>query len=172
MNIFKPNRRISLAKQFHGLRARFPEGKCYLTNRDRTLIWQGVISPTPFSRKYEVRIEYTPPETPDCYVLSPNLKELAQDQKIPHIYATPELSERTHLCLFLPRSRHPENHAEWRPQLLLSETMIPWASLWLFYFEQWLHTKIWEGSGAHPNPDDKGVYYEECPKKNNKTTLL
>ena len=67
MNIFKPNRRISLAKQFHGLRARFPEGKCYLTNRDRTLIWQGVISPTPFSRKYEVRIEYTPPETEVVY---------------------------------------------------------------------------------------------------------
>lgn len=161
MNVFKPNRRLSLPEQFHGLRARFPDGKCYLTNNNRTLIWQGTLSPVPFSREYEIRLEYTPPETPDCYVLSPNLKDIAKGKKIPHTYASSDLSERTQLCLFLPRSRHPENCSEWRPQLALSETIIPWASLWLFYFEQWLNTGKWEGGGAHPNLDDKGIYYDE-----------
>jgi hypothetical protein len=62
---------------------------------------------------------------------------------------------------FLPKQRHPEKYAEWRPQLQLSDTILPWASLWLFYFEQWLFSGKWEGGGAHPNEDDAGIYYED-----------
>ncbi|HHA1433722.1 TPA: hypothetical protein ACOEET_002638, partial [Enterobacter hormaechei subsp. hoffmannii] len=53
----------------------------------------------------------------------------------------------------------------WVPQYQLSETILPWASLWLFYFEQWLHSGIWEGGGAHPNDDDDGIYYEKIPRQ-------
>ncbi|MGJ0637394.1 hypothetical protein [Xenorhabdus bovienii] len=161
MNIFKPNRRLSLAEQYHGLRARYPNGKCRIKNKNKTLTWHGVIAPTPFSRQYEVLINYTPNSTPDCTVLSPDLKTLAKGKNIPHIYASDMTTKGTQLCLFLPRTIHPENFGEWRPQLMLSETILPWASLWLFYFEQWLYSGIWEGGGAHPNGDDMGVYFDE-----------
>ena len=74
MNVFLPNRRLTLAEQYHGLRARFPNSRCYLTGNNKKLVWEGKLSPGPYSRSYLVRIEYAPPETPDCYVISPNLK--------------------------------------------------------------------------------------------------
>lgn len=120
MNVFLPNRRLTLAEQYHGLRARFPNSHCYLTGNNKKLVWEGKLSPGPYSRSYLVRIEYAPPETPDCYVISPNLKELAKSKRIPHTYATDSESNKTQLCLFLPKQRHPEKHAEWRPQLQLS----------------------------------------------------
>ncbi|MCH9269911.1 hypothetical protein [Pantoea ananatis] len=161
MNIFFPHRRLTLVEQYHGLRARFPNARCYITGRNKKLVWEGAISPSPFSREYIIRLEYSPPSAPDCYVSSPNLKELSQGRKLPHTYVTPENSKLTQLCLYLPKKINPENHSEWRPQLLLSETVIPWASLWLFYFEQWLFSGKWEGGGAHPNIDDAGIYYED-----------
>ncbi|MBU9839277.1 MULTISPECIES: hypothetical protein [Enterobacterales] len=161
MNISLPNRRLTLAEQYHGLRARFPDARCYITDKNKKLVWEGILSPGPFSREYTIRVEYSPPSTPDCYVLSPVLKELSQGTKIPHTYATLPHLKRTQLCLYLPRKRHPDKYAEWRPQLLLSETVLPWASLWLFYFEQWLFSGKWEGGGAHPNDDDAGIYYDD-----------
>ncbi|EPT0781656.1 hypothetical protein KSX65_15690 [Enterobacter hormaechei] len=158
MNVFLRGRRRTLAEQYHGLRSRFPGARCYLTGNNKKLIWEGVLSPGPFSREYTVRVEYSPPSSPDCYIISPNLKELSQGKRIPHTYATPPYDRRTQLCLFLPKQRHPEKLSEWRPQLLLSETILPWASLWLFYFEQWMFSGKWEGGGAHPNPDDGGTY--------------
>ncbi|MGQ8708683.1 hypothetical protein ACUTSW_22190 [Serratia sp. TSA_198.1] len=161
MNVFLPNRRLTLAEQYHGLRARFPSARCYLTGNNKKLVWEGHLSPGPFSREYLVRIEYNPPATPDCYVISPKLKKLAQGKRIPHTYATSSDSDKTQLCLYLPKQRHPAKYAEWRPQLQLSDTVLPWASLWLFYFEQWLFSEKWEGGGAHPNEDDAGIYYED-----------
>jgi hypothetical protein len=31
---------------------------------------------------------------------------------------------------------------------------VPWAYLWLFYFEHWLATDEWQGGGKHPGEDD------------------
>ncbi|MDM7070069.1 hypothetical protein QUG48_23305, partial [Enterobacter hormaechei] len=111
------------------------------------------------------RLEYAPPSAPRCFVVSPDLKKLSDGKKIPHTYASLASSKITQLCLYLPRERHPDKHAEWVPQYQLSETILPWASLWLFYFEQWLHSGIWEGGGAHPNDDDDGIYYEKIPRQ-------
>jgi hypothetical protein len=43
--------------------------------------------------------------------------------------------------------------------MLLATTTVPWALLWLFYFESWLVTGAWDGGGIHP----------ETPKENNAT---
>ena len=91
----------------------------------------------------------------------PDLRELAKGKKIPHTYGTDEKTGGTRLCLFLPRHLSDENYGEWRPQLKLSETILPWAALWLFYFEQWLFTGVWEGCGAHPGDDETGVYFDQ-----------
>ncbi|MFH7926928.1 hypothetical protein [Enterobacter roggenkampii] len=124
-----------------------------------------MLKPVPFSRGYKIRLEYAPPSAPRCFVVSPDLKKLSDGKKIPHTYASLASSKITQLCLYLPRERHPDKHAEWVPQYQLSETILPWASLWLFYFEQWLHSGIWEGGGAHPNDDDDGIYYEKVPRQ-------
>jgi hypothetical protein len=29
-------------------------------------------------------------------------------------------------------------------------TIVPWAMLWLFYFEEWLSSSDWKGGGVHP----------------------
>jgi hypothetical protein len=38
----------------------------------------------------------------------------------------------------------------------LDQTVVPWASLWLFYFEEWLASDVWKGGGIHPELDDEG----------------
>ena len=32
----------------------------------------------------------------------------------------------------------------------LDQTIVPWAILWLFYFEEWLISNEWKGGGLHP----------------------
>jgi hypothetical protein len=33
----------------------------------------------------------------------------------------------------------------------ISDTIVPWAVLWLYYFEDWLATDEWKGGGKHPD---------------------
>jgi hypothetical protein len=32
----------------------------------------------------------------------------------------------------------------------IDQTIVPWAALWLFYFEEWLSSDQWKGGGEHP----------------------
>ena len=48
------------------------------------------------------------------------------------------------LCLHFP--------GEWDPRMLISETIIPWASEWLYFHELWLATGEWHGGGHNPSP--------------------
>lgn len=32
----------------------------------------------------------------------------------------------------------------------IANTILPWTSLWLYYYEIWLGTGKWEGGGDHP----------------------
>jgi hypothetical protein len=50
------------------------------------------------------------------------------------------------LCLYLP--------GEWNESMLLAATILPWTSQWLFYYELWLITGHWMGTGHdHPVAD-------------------
>jgi hypothetical protein len=49
------------------------------------------------------------------------------------------------LCLFLG------NH-EWHESIPIADTLVPWASEWLFFYELWLATGEWLGEGEHPRP--------------------
>jgi hypothetical protein len=41
----------------------------------------------------------------------------------------------------------------WGPKSLIHETILPWAALWLFYYELWLDTGKWLGPSSHdPHP--------------------
>jgi hypothetical protein len=77
---------------------------------------------------------------PRVEVLSPKL-ELAEGKKeIPHMY------NQKRLCLHYPKYR------EWTPKKLLSKTIIPWISDWLYHYESWLATGEWLGGGIEHAP--------------------
>ena len=40
--------------------------------------------------------------------------------------------------------------AQWHRNLALTETILPWATLWFVYFEEWLVSNEWQGGGEHP----------------------
>jgi hypothetical protein len=73
-------------------------------------------------------------------VIAPDLQALAQGRPLPHVY-----EERpARICLYLPDTD------EWSPDKRIVGTIVPWAVLWLYYFEDWLTTGEWSGGGHHP----------------------
>lgn len=104
------------------------------------LTWRFRTRPTPLSREYGLRIEFRQGDTPDAFVEDPDLPALAKGKRLPHVYD----QRPTRLCLYRPKYR------EWRPELMIHETIVPWAVTWLYYFEDWLMTGEWAGGGEHP----------------------
>lgn len=96
------------------------------------------IRPTSRSVSYEVKIKYKLNQYPQIWVLNPALKRNLKNEKIPHMY------DQKRLCLFQPK------YGEFRFSDYLSETIIPWVSLWLYHYENWHMTGNWEGGGEHP----------------------
>jgi len=104
------------------------------------LTWEFNAQPTPLSRSYRLRINYRHNRAPEVLVLSPHLPMLAKGRKLPHVYQ----QDPPKLCLYLPGS------GEWSPTMRISETIVQWSVLWLFYFEEWLPDGEWNGGGVHP----------------------
>ncbi len=106
------------------------------------LAWHYLAQPTPLSRAYGIRITYRLGDVPQVLVREPNLVELAGERRLPHVYRqSPPL-----LCLYRPRKY------EWTPFMRLDQTIVPWTSLWLLYFEDWLVSDEWKGGGEHLEP--------------------
>jgi hypothetical protein len=139
-----PARGLSAAQQFFNLQ-HGPSVPGHGTLRAGALAWKCDLSPTPLSRDYKVRIEYRYGGSPNVFVDSPDLVQLAEGRKLPHVYQ----QSPTRLCLYLP------NSGEWHDRMLISESCLPWTMLWLFYFEEWLLSGEWKGGGQHPPPQDR-----------------
>ena len=75
------------------------------------------------------------------FIESPDLKLLAGGRRLPHVYQ----QDPPRLCLYRPRTY------EWQPWMRIDSTIVPWAILWLFYFEEWLVSDDWKGGGEHPD---------------------
>jgi hypothetical protein len=88
-----------------------------------------------------MELDYQQGEYPEVTVIEPNLPTLAGGKDLPHVYE----QDPTRLCLFLPWTD------EWTPQRKLTETVLPWSLLWLYYFEVWLRSGEWMGGGMHPS---------------------
>jgi hypothetical protein len=105
------------------------------------LVWQFEAQPDVSSRSYSVRIIYQQGDAPQVYITDPDLTLLADGRRIPHVYE----QKPTRLCLYLPGA------GEWSPSKRMSETVVPWTFLWLWYFEEWLVSGEWKGGGKQPN---------------------
>lgn len=110
-----------------------------------SLTWRFKRRPTGLSREYELRLAFSEDGVPRIYVDRPDLVLLAEGDRLPHVYK----QRPTHLCLYLPSAR------EWQPWDRLDQTVLPWADIWLIYFEDWLAggRNEWRGGGEHPDAD-------------------
>jgi len=104
--------------------------------------WRYSATPSPLSRDYDIRIEFN--GWPEIFVECPDLHVLAGGRRIPHLYE----QKPPRLCLYLPKTY------EWQSWMRLDQTVVPWATLWLFYFEEWLESDDWKGGGMHPGEND------------------
>jgi len=111
--------------------------------RQGELTWEFDARPSPLSRSYRLRIRFKRYGSPDVIVLSPDITELAAGRYLPHVYST----KPVRLCLHFP------SHDEWTLDKSIAETIVPWAYLWLMYFEHWLATGEWQGGGKHPGEE-------------------
>jgi hypothetical protein len=125
--------RLSLAQQAISLRFRFPSAEVTLTST--TLTWTGIIRPTLLSRDYKVKMTYRYAEPPKIVTEEP--LESRPGENLPHIYRGGSL------CLY--------DTNEWKPDMLLADTIVPWAAEWLAHYELWKVRGHWYGDDE-PSP--------------------
>ncbi len=112
------------------MRSRYP---ALAATRVRTgLEFSGSLRPWGGGDAYEVEVWMPDHGAPRVRVLSPALRRGA-----PHTYDDDGL-----LCLYHPKAR------PWRRTDLAALTVVPWAELWLYFYEAWLETGVWWGPEA------------------------
>lgn len=147
---------IGIREQYLALK-QFCPGTVVITDNDKTVRWEGTLQPTPFSREYQVVIKYTLSHPPVCIVKEPDLLALAGGREIPHIYQNQTGIKGTQLCLYLPVVKQKNKVSEWQPTMFVANTILPWASMWLLYFEFWLSNDKWDGGGVeHDVIEERG----------------
>ena len=132
----KINDKKSIAQQFMRMKAKYRHFKVVM--KRNTLTVSGVLRPTARSQSYNFILEYAQHKAPNIRIVSPRLERNSKGEKIPHMYA------QKYLCLYRPKYR------EFKSSDFLSDTIIPWTALWLYYYEQWHITGKWLGGGEHP----------------------
>jgi hypothetical protein len=142
-------RPLTAAQQFVNLRGN-PICRGDGVLRAGRFMWRYSATPSPLSRDYDIRIEFKQGCRPEIFVDAPDLHVLAKGRRIPHLYR----QRPPRLCLYLPKTY------EWQSWMRLDQTVVPWATLWLFYFEEWLASDAWKGGGMHPEEDDNHDYGE------------
>ena len=102
------------------------------------LRWKVLLQPTPLSATYTVRVDYVNGRHPKITVVDPPLAA-PEGMRLPHVFAPDSL------CLYY------DDEFDGRTDLL-ADTVLPWVSEWLYFYEQWQTTGEWHGGGIHPEP--------------------
>ena len=129
--------KIPIPVQIRFLNEEFPNGE--VKSHDlRHLRWEMEIVPSPNSSAYRIRIDYTIGASPKVFVINPAVLKKAEGATVlPHVFDT----EKHQLCLFYSKI------GEWDASMLLSRSIVPWASEWLFFYVLWVITGEWLGEG-------------------------
>lgn len=128
---------LNVSQQAFAIRSLLPDAKVTLRG-SRSLTMTADLQPTPMSRTYRIKISYQLGLAPDVRVVAPQLQLHDDAVVLPHTYPGDKL------CLHLP--------GEWRADMYIAHTTVPWTSEWLFYYELWLVTGQWSG-GGHGEPN-------------------
>jgi len=127
---------LSIPIQFANVKKEYPQFKVSML-KDSLLV-KGELQPTPRSNIYHFKLKYSVGVRPKIKITNPELKRNFKNEKIPHVYAGNEL------CLYYPQ------YKEFESKCKISDYIIPWISLWLYYYEIWHITGEWLGGGIHP----------------------
>lgn len=128
---------VTIAQQHQRIRAKY---RTFESKIDRnSLTVKGQIKPTARSVFYSFVLSYSISKGPTVKIISPNLHKNEKGEDIPHMY------RQKWLCLYRPKYR------EFRSSDYIAKKIIPWISLWLYYYEQWHITGKWLGGGEHPS---------------------
>ncbi len=138
--------------QAERMQAVWPGLKPLTVFADERIAWIGPVRG--FQMSYKVSVVWNPTKTipPLVFVRHPTLApRLGTDWlDIPHLLYDPESPKDSALCLFDPEQN------EWRGSMWISDTIVPWASEWLHYYELWHFDGIWRGANA-PGPISIGA---------------
>lgn len=141
---------LSLVDQMSDFRERFPDFRV-IQGKKGQVNWVGTLTPLPpVTATYKIKVEYEFGNAPKVFVLDPELKR-RDDAPIPHRYGDGSL------CLYLP------GNGEWTPSEPIAQTIVPWACLWLYYYEVWYAVGVWKGGGMHPIPPSQLGRYQSNP---------
>lgn len=115
-------KRLTPAEQGYFLTAAFPQFRIQTARNELRCV--GVLQPTPTSDIYTVEVEYKVPSRPRVQVVHPQLRLAPGRNRLPHVF------EGNDLCLYVM--------GDWRSDRLISEFIMPWISVWLFFMKSGL----------------------------------
>lgn len=146
---FKANSKRKLkgiisTEQLKRIKKEFPEIKILNKEWDKFRIVVQ-LRPTAISELYEVKIVYTENRRVKIFVINKTLKIAKNRTKLPHVYN----SQKQQLCLYSPAKK------EWNAHNYIIDTIIPWISEWLYYYELWLPEGKWFGGGHNEYPNEE-----------------
>jgi hypothetical protein len=125
-------------RQVAALKAKYPESRANW--KQGTVTWTGRVQPSPLCDMYTVRISWDGHRRrPVVRILHPRLATPV-GKSLPHVF--PGVG----LCLHFP--------GEWTPGMLIADSIIPWTSEWLYFYEFWFATGEWHGGGHDPRFKD------------------
>lgn len=112
------------------------------------LVWVGPLRG--FAMDYQVQVHWdflTPGAVPLVFIRAPKIapRPGAAFIDLPHLLYNAERPEDSGLCLFDPDAR------QWDGSKFIADTIVPWASEWLHYYELWRLDGVWRGANA-PGP--------------------
>lgn len=137
--------KLQLVEQKALIEIKYPDSDTSIKNG--ILYWRGIVKPTAFSKEYQLKMEYRMGKYPKMWLYVEDMNEQLT-HVIPHHYSIDLDNKMIELCLFKPRLK------EWMKHYPLSETIIPWAIEWTYYYEIWKVTGEWKGGGDHPTDKD------------------
>ena len=106
--------------------------------RNKVTTWVGNLRPDDLSPPYTIEITYTQGLRPRIAVLTPVLSLGPGHTHLPHVF-----DGQRSICV--------HTADEWTPHMLIADTILPWVSQWLAFYEAWALTGKWLGKGTHPN---------------------
>ena len=142
--IFLKASKVSIIIQLHNIRRKYKE----LIVEDYSNKVVDITLKAEVSKQYMLKIRYKGYGIPEALI---NINELENIDNIPHNYGTTQIGEERYLslCLFYGR--------EWNSNKNISDTIIPWAIEWIYYYELWLITGNWLGGGIHKAKEEKSI---------------
>ena len=102
-------------------------------SRDREVKWTAVWQLSESSPQCRLEITYPQGKRPRVAILTLG----PGDTKLPHVFDG-------------QKSIYVYTADEWTSSMLVAETILPWISQWLYFYEVWALTGKWLGEGTHP----------------------